>query len=326
MIGSVVATVTNLRSDAGGHMHLTRTRWLTIACGVALSLGLARLVIAEDGRSGKATGESAASAESRSEGEKERPKSEREEPEPEEKEEHIETDRDSFTPSTRTVEKGRTVLEAAYSFIDNRNTADNHSFPEVVARIGITDGIELRLGWNYEVGGGGGVVSGVEGAEGLEGGGIKREARALYGMKFRLSEQEKWIPESSVIMQAFTPTLGDATATDVSVTYVFGWELPDKWKLDAALRYGTVTEVEDNSATWSPSVVLRVPLAESWYTHVEYFGISPQGSESAAPQHYLSPGLHYLVNNDLEVGFRLGWGLTDASENFFVNAGVGMRF
>ena len=32
----------------------------------------------------------------------------------------------------------------------------------------------------------------------------RREARALYGLKFRLSEQESWIPESSFIVQAFT--------------------------------------------------------------------------------------------------------------------------
>lgn len=190
----------------------------------------------------------------------------------------------------------------------------------------MTEGIELRLGWNYEVGGGGGVVSGVEGLEGLEGGGVEREARALYGLKFRLSEQEDWMPESSFIMQGFTPTRGEATATDVSATYVFGWELENEWKLDAALRYATVTEVDDTAATWSPSVVLRAPVAERWNAHVEYFAQCPQGSESLLPQHYLSPGLHYLVNNDLEVGFRLGWGLTDASEKFFVNAGVGMRF
>ena len=46
----------------------------------------------------------------------------------------------------------------------------------------------------------------------------------------------------------------------------------------------------------------------------------------AAPEHYISPGLHYLVNHDLEVGFRVGWGLNDPSARFFVNAGVGWRF
>src|SRR5262249_42491159 len=35
-------------------------------------------------------------------------------------EEHLETDRDSFTPATTTVNKNRWILESSYSFIDNR--------------------------------------------------------------------------------------------------------------------------------------------------------------------------------------------------------------
>ena len=313
-------------------MCVSRSRYLAIGCAILLALAMRQRATADEAitpppvADAKASPDMKTPVEPRPEAEKERPEAEREEPEEEEGPEPIETDRDSFTPSTRTVEAGRTVLEAAYSFIDNRHTADNHSFPELVARIGITDGIELRLGWNYEVGGGGGVVSGVEGSEGLEGGGVEKEARALYGLKFRVSEQEEWLPESSVIVQAFTPTRGDVTATDMSASYVFGWELPDKWKLDAALRYSTVTEVDDTSANWTPSVVLRVPVAERWNSHLEYFGIYPQGAETAAPQHYLSPGLHYLVNNDMEVGFRVGWGLNDPSASFFVNAGIGVRF
>src|SRR5262245_45700960 len=63
----------------------------------------------------------------------------------------LETDRDAFTPATSTVVAGYTVVESSYSFIDNRAVAETHSFPELLFRHGITDQIELRLGWNYEV-------------------------------------------------------------------------------------------------------------------------------------------------------------------------------
>ena len=72
----------------------------------------------------------------------------------------IETDRDSFTPATGVVGKNRLVLESAYSFIDNRNVPETHSLPELVARYGISENIELRFGYNYEVGGAGNPVSG----------------------------------------------------------------------------------------------------------------------------------------------------------------------
>ena len=41
---------------------------------------------------------------------------------------------------------------------------------------------------------------------------------------------------------------------------------------------------------------------------------------------YFSPGIHYLVTPDLEVGVRVGWGLNDQSARFFSNVGFGLRF
>src|SRR5690349_9819936 len=64
----------------------------------------------------------------------------------EEEDEHIETDRDSFTPATTLVGRGRVMIEGSYSFIDNRVGPENHSFPELLTRVGLTDWFELRLG------------------------------------------------------------------------------------------------------------------------------------------------------------------------------------
>ncbi|MGQ0637357.1 MAG: transporter [Planctomycetaceae bacterium] len=241
-------------------------------------------------------------------------------------EHHLETDRDSFTPATTTVDLGRWIVESSYSFIDNRRAADTNSFPELVMRYGLFERFELRVGWNFEVGGGGNVVSSVEGEEGLEGRKIERESRALYGFKWRFTEQVAWVPESSFIVEGFTPTSGDATATEASATYVWGWELPSDWKLDAAIRYASSTDREDDFAILNPSAVLRVPLSDRINLHGEYFGAVPHGRAGGRSQHFFSPGLHYLLTPDLEIGVRVGWGLNDASARFFTNAGVGWRF
>ena len=239
---------------------------------------------------------------------------------------HIETDRDSFTPSTRTVERERWIVESSYSFIDNRNSKETHSFPELLMRYGLTERIELRLGGNYEVGGKGADVSGAGGTEALEGGGLVRESQLLYGLKLRVTEQDRWRPESSVILQGHTPTSGPDPATAVSVGYVFGWELPDDWKLDSALRFGADSEAHDRFEEWSPSVVLRKTLAERWNVHAEYFGHFSQNKEHEFVHHTFSPGVHYLITPNVEIGVRLGWGLNDQSARFFSNAGLGYRF
>lgn len=240
-------------------------------------------------------------------------------------EDHLETDRDSFTPSTRTANQGRWILESAYSFIDQRRTPEKHSLPELVLRYGVTERLELRVGWNYEVGAGSNVVSAVE-AEEAEGPRIEQEHAALYGLKARVTDQSNWIPESSFILQAFTPTGGPATSTDLAVTYVFGWEFYEDWKLDSAIRFGTDSEEGDHFTTWSPSTVLKVPVTERWHAHLEYFGHCPHGAEFGGPRYFVSPGVHYLVTRDLEIGVRVGWGLNDASARFFSNAGLGWRF
>ena len=67
--------------------------------------------------------------------------------------EELETDRDAFTPAMTTVGSRTLVVESAYSFVDGGSAGDTHSFPELLTRYGVSDWLELRLGWNYEIGG-----------------------------------------------------------------------------------------------------------------------------------------------------------------------------
>jgi hypothetical protein len=241
-------------------------------------------------------------------------------------EDHLETDRDSFTPATTTVSRGRSILESSYSFIDNRRAPDTNSLPELLVRYGLTDRLELRFGWNWEAGGGGNVVSSVESDEGLEGPHFERESRFAYGFKLRVTDQSGWIPESSIIAQGYTPSSGDATSTEGSLTYICGWTLPDDWKLDAGLRYTSSTDHDDDFSIWQPSTVLRVPLSEQLFVHAEWFGAIPQGRAGGHFEHFFSPGVHYLLSPDIEIGIRVGVGLNDNTARFFSNAGVGVRF
>ncbi len=247
--------------------------------------------------------------------------------EPEEEAEEIETDRDSFTPATTIVRPGRLLMEAAYSFIDNRNVKETHSYPELLFRYGLNEVVELRLGWNSEIGGAGSPVSGNT-PSGLDvaSGELEEEARLLYGTKLYLTGQTGWTPTSSFILQGFTPTYGESNHTDVSATYVFGWTLPSEAQLDFAARYGTGRLEEDEFNTWEPSAVYKFPLSERAKAHVEYFGVFTEGREEETTLHFFSPGAHYLITPDLEIGLRVGWGLNEQSPNFFANAGFGWLF
>lgn len=241
-------------------------------------------------------------------------------------EDEIETDRDSFTPATSVAGRRRLILESAYSFIDNRQVVDTHSFPEVVARYGWSDWLELRVGWNYEVGGAGNLISGNVPDVEEEEAGLERESRMLFGTKLLFTKQRGWLPASATILQGFTPTSGAANDSSLSASYVAGWELPNRWVLDSALRFSTASAGEDHFQAWSPSTVLKMPIGERWRAHVEYFCVFTDGRNIESSQHFFSPGIHYLVTRDWELGVRLGWGLNEQSPNFFSNVGLGIRF
>jgi outer membrane putative beta-barrel porin/alpha-amylase len=243
-------------------------------------------------------------------------------------EDHIETDRDAFTPSTRNTPINRWIMESSYSFIDNRGVPNTNSFPELLVRYGLFRRVELRLGWNYEVGAGGSVVTGESGeaVEGVDTSRRTREQRMLYGLKASLTEQRSWLPSSIAILQGYTPTGGDATATQLVATYAFGWRLPNRWRFDSAMRFATDSDNGNRFQVWAPSTVLRVPLGERFQVHAEYFGLFSQNRPSNFGQNYFSPGMHYLITPNLEVGLRLGWGLNEQAAAFFTNVGFGWRF
>jgi len=239
--------------------------------------------------------------------------------------EPLETDRDSFTFATNTVGRGRLLLEAAHSYLDNRQGVDSHSYPEFIARYGLTERLELRLGWNHEVGGGGD-VTGSDATGDTETPGSVSESKLIYGLKYALTGQEGWRPESAVILQGSTPTAGTENASQVILGYAFGWKIFDEWKLDAALRYGSAKEEDDRFNQWAPSIVLKVPVGERWNVHGEYFGIFTDGKAAETNAQYVSPGVHYLLTPNCEIGVRVGWGLNDDAANFFSNVGIGLMF
>lgn len=243
----------------------------------------------------------------------------------EQEEEELETDRDSFTPATTTVGTGRVLFESSYSFLQNRNTENTNSFPEIITRFGITERLEFRLGWNYETGGGGSISSGDAG-EATEEPGSRQESQLLYGFKYQTTKQKSWIPQSAVIVQASPPTSGPETYSDLQLGYVFGWTMRNDWRIDSSVRYINTKQEGDHFNQWAPSVVLRIPVADRWSMHGEYFGIFTDGQSQGSNPQYFSPGAHYLVSPNCEIGVRVGWGLNQDAANFFSNVGLGLRF
>ena len=238
----------------------------------------------------------------------------------------LDTDRDAFTPATTTTKVGTVLTEASYVWIDNRGLPATNSFPELLVRFGVRERFEWRCGFNIEQNAGGSVVTAVEVGEPPEGETGGEEANLLYGFKLRVTDQAGLIPRSAAIVEAFTPVAGDVWGTEPSATYTFGWELPAAWRFDTAIRYARAESEEGWFDRWMPSTVLRIPMTDRWEVHAEWFGSCTDGLANDKVQPFVSPGTHFMLTPSLEIGCRMGWGLTRDAAGYFVDAGAGWRF
>ena len=236
------------------------------------------------------------------------------------------TDRDAFTPSTHGVAPGVVLFEASHVYIDNLAGFPTHNYPESLFRIGATDWLEWRIGANYGVGSQGNVVTSVEVGEGTLDGSTLYESSVLYGFKLTVARQDGLLPEACFIMEGATPTYGNVFGSVPVATGVAGWELPNGWRLDTAIRYAYAEGLTEWFSRWSPSAVLRVPLAERVETHIEWFGSYTAGIPDTNSQPFVSPGFHVMLTQRLEMGLRVGWGLGGDAAPFFSDAGLGWRW
>lgn len=244
------------------------------------------------------------------------------------------TDRDAFTPCTHTIPTGSRLMEASSVYIDNRSGLPTNNYPEWLLRIGASERFEWRFGVNYGVGSQGTIVTSVEVGEGTLDGSRLYESSVLYGFKIATSKQDGLLPESCFIMEGTTPMQGDVFGTVPVATGAAGWELPvrfplrmsEPWRLDVAVRYAYSEGLDGWFSRWTPSTVLRMPITDRWEVHTEWFGSYPVGAPGRTGEPFFSPGTHVMLTKNLELGVRVGWGLTADTAPFFCDAGCGWRW
>lgn len=113
---------------------------------------------------------------------------------------------------------------------------------------------------------------------------------------------------NSFILEATTPAYGDVFGTSPVATFVAGWEPAGDWRLDGAIRYARAEGLVDWFSRWTPSVVLRVPVADRWEVHAEWLGNQTAGLSDDTYRPFFSPGTHWVLTDRVEIGARVGWG------------------
>ena len=242
------------------------------------------------------------------------------------------TDRPDFTESTEAVPAGQLQLEAGYTFTLDREGTDrvrDHAAPAFLLRIGLVENLELRIGWDG--------YSWTESQFEAETESGRRTIREDWsqgandlslGFKYKLVEQDGWIPHFGVI-GAITVPSGSAGVSsgdvDPEIVLLWAYDITDSFAIAGNVGLAVPTDDGDRFFQTSASLAAAVVLSEKVGAYVEYFGFYPNTEHSDAA-HTINGGLTYLINNNFQIDWRIGAGLNEEADDFFTGVGFAFRF
>ena len=235
-------------------------------------------------------------------------------------------DRPDFIEASTTVGLGVKQIELGYTYSfnnDGTTQARGHSNPEMLWRLGFyAEWLELRIGYNFSESRErtGGVETNTRGGEDL-----------YLGFKFALTPQDGVLPETAMLLQATVPTGDDSVTageTLPAITYIYSWELNEKWALAGQTQVGRAI---DGSTTrpyteFSQAVGLARTFNGKLGGYFEWFCMIPDGADDAPREHYMDGGFAYQVNNNLQFDVRVGFGVSDSADDYFAGLGVIYRY
>jgi hypothetical protein len=247
-------------------------------------------------------------------------------------EERIETERHDFTQSATTVGRGVIQVESGYTYFYKETpeeTESNHTLPELLLRIGLTEDIEARLRWNHAWV----FVRDEEDRIGSE--------DLRYSLKLQMTREHEHnlLPTSALEIRGSAPTGGDEFTTgevEISLDYIFQWTLVEGvtlagstgWGTDGFGDFGLVPDAarRESYDAYSVSAVLGGELGERNTAYAEWFGIFSDGLAEEFSISVFNVGIDHYINRDFVVDFRVGVGLSADSDDFFSGIGGGYRF
>lgn len=222
------------------------------------------------------------------------------------------TDRPDFTESAFTVQPDRMQLEIGYTYRESNNGDEirTHNFPEVLLRIGLDEDWELRLGWG-----------GYSFAENDED--IANDMRV--GAKWSIADQDGWHPQLALLGEISIPTGHGDTDVDPTIALAWSYDLDDKNSIGGNFGIAAITDDGDRFAQGLASIAWNHSLDDQWGFFAEYYTTFPDADDEDAA-HIVDGGLTYLVNDDLQLDFSVGFGLNDQADEFIVGVGISHRF
>ncbi len=238
------------------------------------------------------------------------------------------TDRPDQTESSVVVPRGSYQLELGWTFSRDEEAgvrADVHEVPGTLLRVGLSEKVELRLGW-----------AGLIDAEARFGNFEFAEdgtGDGELGAKIHLAEERGGRPEIALLLSTSVPIGDDAFTTDrfdPAVRLALAHTLSDKASLGYNFGLAFESSLDDGGERDTLSyafytVALGLALNDRWGAFVELYGDVP-ASASGGPANSFDGGFTYLLRDNVQLDLAAGAGLSSAADDWFVGLGLSMRF
>lgn len=239
------------------------------------------------------------------------------------------TDRPDQTESASVVPRGSVQLEVGGVFTrDSEADLDVETFeaPSSLLRFGLADRAEMRVGWSgfveerFDGPGAGETLDGVGDMD--------------LGAKFLLVQGGERRPQVALLVTSTVPVGDDDTTSDAwdpSFRFNFDHDLSENLGLGVNLgaEWQTVRSdagVEDTATRFVYTAALGRALDEARGVFVEIFGSESIDGPDSGAEVSLDGGLTWLLRPNLQLDVAAGVGLTDAADDWFVGAGVSVRW
>jgi hypothetical protein len=254
------------------------------------------------------------------------------------------TDRPDLTESSSVVPESTVQIEMGWSMEEVNSPGEElraFHFPETLARIGLHDRIELRLGWD-----GGQWQNLRKDSANVD----SRGAGDMYlGTKISLWSEDGNLPETALIMGTSVPTGSKCRAAeqlgnrlycssfnlyssrryDPSAIIAMSKTLNDRLSLGWNLGTVWLTEREDDGDLDTLprgiySVALGIAATDRTGFFVEFFGDTSLTGGSR-PSNSIDGGATFLILPNVQLDASAGKGVSSESPDWFAGAGISFR-
>ncbi len=241
----------------------------------------------------------------------------------------------SQTPETESAEltwtqriaqlaRGRTQLEGGYSYLRGSASGSDwtqHALPDMLLRFGLTDRLELRLGWP-------GYVSS-DSEDPTLGSSFTGTLDPNIGLLYDLWGQRGWLPQTAVLAAVPVSLEGNPLALNSFqplTELMYSWETSDRTAITGRSGFAIFEPPGDSYVQLQQSLSFDVLLTERLGSFVSWDMLANHGSWDDTSQHMAGGGLSYLLTERLAISWRAALGLNSAAPDFLNDIRFAYRF